>query len=286
MLLKETNHRRPLPSSTLVLMAIASTQMGTVLAKQLFNVVGHTGAISISLSFAALLLLLWHRPKLHQYTLKQKALVATMGLVLAGMYLCLYGAIDRIPLGIAIAIQFAGPLSLSAFKSCRGLDLVWVTLAATGIALLSPFGESNIDPVGAGLALLSGLLLAVYIALAAKTGSQFHRSDGLTLAVAVSAVSLLPVSISASRELLMFPGLLLVALGVAILSAVVPFSLDLMVLKRTSARTFGILLSLEPAIASLIGWLVLSEQLVSSALVGIGLIMLAAVGHSRFQSNC
>lgn len=138
MILKEPNFGKPLPPSMLVLMAIASTQMGAVLAKQLFTMVGYTGAISISFILAAVLLLLWHKPKLQHCTWSDRMLVIAMGFVLAGMYLCLYGAITRIPLGIAIAIQFVGPLGFSAAKSCHHFDLVWVFLAALGIAFLSP----------------------------------------------------------------------------------------------------------------------------------------------------
>lgn len=209
-----------------------------------------------------------------------------MGLVLVGMYLCLYAAIERIPLGIAITFQFVGPLGFSVAKSCRGVDLLWVFLAASGITLISPLGRLAIHPVGVSLALLSGLFLAAYIALATKVGRRFQKGKGLALAITVSAIALLPVGANASRVLVMDPHLFLVGLGVAILSAVVPFSLDAIVLKRTSAKTFSLLLSLEPAIAASIGWLVLDEQLSLRSLTGIMTIVMAAAGHSRFQSDC
>lgn len=144
MIPRKPNSGELLSPSMLVLMAIASTQMGAVLAKQLFPIVGCTGAISISFILAAVLLLLWHKPKLRHYTWSARMLVIAMGFVLAGMYLCLYGAIDQIPLGTAIVIQFVGPLGLSAAKSCRRLDLVWVFLAALEIIFLSPLGRPSL----------------------------------------------------------------------------------------------------------------------------------------------
>lgn len=286
MMLKKTNSIPLFSSPALIVIAIFSTQLSAVLAKQLLNVVGNLGAISLNFSFAAILLLLWYRPRLQTQTRQSKLIVIVMGLVLAGMYLCLYGAIERIPLGIAVAVQFSGPLGLSATKSSRRLDFIWVFLAAMGIVLLSPFGQSIVDPIGVLLAFVSGLLLATYIILAKKVAINFAKGEGLALAISVGAVVLLPASINAGTELLTNPNLLLVSLGVAILSAVVPFSLDSIILKRTSTKTFGILLSLEPAIASLLGFIFLNQYLSFQALIGIALIMVSTIGQSQFAKDC
>lgn len=286
MLSNPKNGDRPLPAAVLMLGAIASTQLGAILAKQLFEGLGSTGALSLSFSFAALVLVLWRRPKLRRYSPRAQGLAVGMGLVLAAMTLCLYGAIARLPLGIAIALQFVGPLGLSAVQSCRRLDLAWVGLATTGIVLLSPFGNADLDPLGVGLALLAGLLLAGYIAIAPRVGSLFTHGEGAAIALSVSALALLPVGLSTGLALRLSPPLLAMGLGVAILSTVVPLTLDAIVLKGTSAKTFGLLLSLEPAVAALLGLVFLGEQLIPRALAGIALVMVAAAGHSRFQSSC
>ncbi|MGF1569202.1 MAG: DMT family transporter [Nodosilinea sp.] len=284
MLLKNNIDGRSLPSAVLMLGTIASTQMGAILAKPLFESLGAVGASSLSFTVAALVLVLWRRPNLRRYSPQAQGLAAAMGLVLAAMTLCLYGAIARLPLGIAIALQFVGPLGLSAVQSCRRLDLAWVVLAATGIALLSPVGNANLDPLGMGLALLAGLLLAGYIVIATQVGHRFAQGEGAAIALSVSALALLPMGLTTVPHLSL--GFLAVGAGVALLSTVVPLTLDSIVLKRTSAKTFGVLLSLEPAVAALLGLFFLGEQLIPRALVGIALVMVAAAGHARFQISC
>lgn len=277
---------KTLPSSFLMLGTIASTQLGAILAKQLFDGLGQAGALSLSYAFAALVLLLWRRPKFHRYPHRVKGIAIAMGLVLAMMTLCLYGAIARIPLGIATALQFAGPLTLSAVRSCQRLDLVWIGLAAIGITLLSPFGSARVDPLGAGLALAAGLMLATYIAIADRISGVFRKGEGTAIAISTSALVLAPLGLHVGQVLIDVPELLAIGLGVAILSTVVPLTLDAMILKRTSAKTFGLLLSLEPAIAALLGLVFLGEYLIPRAIAGIALVMLAAAGHSRFQRPC
>ena len=286
MLTNSKNNSRPLSSSLLMLVAMASTQLGAVLAKQLFDGLGQAGALSLSYGFAAVVLVLWRRPKLNDYPHRVKVIAIAMGLVLAMMMLCLYGAIARIPLGIATALQFSGPLTLSAVRSCQRLDLVWIALAATGITLLSPFGNAKIDPLGAGLALAAGLLLATYIAIADRISGLFREGEGTAIATSTSALVLAPLGLNVGPILIDVPQLLALGLGVAILSTVVPLTLDAMILQRTSAKTFGLLLSLEPAVAALLGLVFLGEHLIPRAIVGIALVILAAAGHSRFQQTC
>ena len=177
-------------------------------------------------------------------------------------------------------------MSLSAIRSCHRLDLLWVGLAAVGITLLSPFGDANIDPIGAGLALLAGSSLATYIVISSRISGLFQQGEGAAIAITVSALALFPLGWDTSHVLLATPELLWFVLGVAIFSTVVPLTLDFMMLKSTSAKTFGMLLSLEPAIAGLLGFVFFGEQLVPRALFGIALVMLASAGHSRLQRSC
>lgn len=272
--------KKPWPAEILMLTAIASIQLGAVLAKQLFDAIGYVGALGVSHLLAAILLFLWQRPVLGHYSWADRRLTLAMGLVLGGVYLCFYGAIEQIPLGIAIAFQFVGPLGLAVLKSHKRLDLLWIGMAMAGLVLLSPLGQSRLNPLGVGLALCAGLLMAVYIMLAPHVGRRFHGQDGVALAMACSSIFLLPVTLHNSAAFVADPMLLLIGAGVACLAAIVPFCLDTVILQRTEAQTFGLWLSLEPAIATLIGWIFLGEQLNSQAVLGIILISIAAAGHS------
>ena len=266
-----------MPPPAQVLLSIVSVQLGAVLTKGLFGTVSPSGAVFLRSACGALLLLLLWRPRVRGQSRADRATVLAFGLVLAGMSLAFYAALARLPLGAAVTLSFAGPLGVALLGSRRALDLLWGGFAVAGIVLLGPLG-GGLDPRGVALALLAGSLWGAYIPLSARTGRAFPGGSGLALAMGVAAALTAPFGLAAGGARLLDPRVLLVGLGVAILSSALPFTLEMAALRRMPARTFGILLSLEPAVAALIGALVLGEGLAPRALLAIGLVILASVG--------
>jgi inner membrane transporter RhtA len=272
------------PPTGLVLLSIGSVQLGAAIAKGLFDELGPTGTVLLRLGFAALVLLALWRPSVRGFARGDYLVAVLFGLVLGAMNLSLYLALDRIPLGVAVTLEFVGPLGVAVAGSRRLLDLLWAVLAAAGILLLAPLnilGDANLDPVGVALALLAGLFWACYILLSARTGSAFPGGTGLVIALCVATVALLPVGIAGGGAALLDPWLLLAGFAVAMLSSAIPYSFELAALRELSARVFGVLMSLEPAVAALIGFVVLGERLGPRALVAIVLVTVAAAGASR-----
>lgn len=279
---------RGFPPTALVLLGIGSVQFGAAIAKGLFDSLGPGGTVFLRISLAALVLLLLWRPKLTGYGRREYGLAVVFGLVLAGMNLSLYLSIDRIPLGVAVTLEFVGPLGVAVFGSRRLLDGLWVSLAAAGIVLLAPLdvlGRSDLDPVGAGFALLAGVLWACYILLTARVGGVFPGGTGLAISLAVGTVFLLPVGMTSGGWALLDPWLLLAGLGVALLSSAVPYSLEMQALRRLPTSVFGVLMSLEPAVAALVGFAVLDELLDLRAVAAVVLVTVAAAGASLFAST-
>jgi inner membrane transporter RhtA len=273
------------PPTGLVLLSIGSVQLGAAIAKGLFDELGPTGTVFLRIGFAALVLLVLWRPSVGGHARGDYLTAGAFGLVLAAMNLTLYMALDWIPLGVAVTLEFVGPLGVAVAGSRRLLDLLWAVLAAAGILLLAPLnilGEVDLDPVGVALALLAGCFWAAYILLSARTGSAFPGGTGLVIALCVGTVALAPVGISGGGLALLDPGLLLAGFGVAMLSSAIPFSLELEALRKLPARVFGVLMSLEPAVAALIGFIVLGERLGLRALAAVVLVTVAAAGASRF----
>ena len=265
--------------------SIVSVQIGASIAKSLFDSLGPGGTVFLRITFAALVLLLLVRPNLRGHDRSGYLVATVFGLALAGMNLSLYLAIDRIPLGVAVTLEFIGPLGVAVAGSRRMLDLLWVVLAAAGILLLAPLdvlGGTNLDPVGVAFALLAGCLWASYILLSARTGSAFPGGTGLVIALSVGTAVLLPVGIAGAGYDLLDPKLLLAGFGVAMLSSAIPFSLELEALRKLPARVFGVLMSLEPAVAALAGLVVLDERLEMRAVAAVLLVTVAAAGASRF----
>jgi inner membrane transporter RhtA len=200
------------------------------------------------------------------------------------MNLVFYSSIARIPLGVAVTVEFVGPLGVAVAGSRRPLDLVWVVLAGAGILLLAPLTGGDVlalDPVGLGLALLAGGLWAAYILIAARVGRAAPGMGGLAMAMAIGAVVLLPVGVLGAGSALLDPRLLLAGAGVALLSSVIPYTLELTALRRIPTATFGVLMSLEPAIASLAGLLLLHEGLTARTAVALLLVTIASIGATR-----
>jgi inner membrane transporter RhtA len=270
-----------IPPTLLVLVAVGVVQFGSALAKTLFDEVGPGGAVFLRVLFAALVLLAIWRPALAGRTGADWRLVVLFGFVLVAMNLSFYESLDRIPLGVAVTVEFVGPLSVAVAGSRRALDLLWVVLAAVGILLLSDFGTADLDALGVGLALLAGAFWAAYILLSVRVGRAFDRAEGLTLAMCAGALMLAPVGLADGGGELFAPGVLALGLGVAVMSSAIPYTLEMEALRRMRAGVFGVLMSLEPAMAALAGFIVLDEGLAARELVAIGLVVAASAGAAR-----
>ncbi|HEY7454450.1 MAG TPA: EamA family transporter [Thermoleophilaceae bacterium] len=273
-----------IPPTLLVLVAVGVVQFGSALAKTLFDEVGPGGAVFLRVLFAALVLLAIWRPALAGRTGADWRLVVLFGFVLVAMNLSFYESLDRIPLGVAVTVEFVGPLSVAVAGSRRALDLLWVVLAAVGILLLSDFGTADLDALGVGLALLAGAFWAAYILLSVRVGRAFDRAEGLTLAMCAGALMLAPVGLADGGGELFAPGVLALGLGVAVMSSAIPYTLEMEALRRMRAGVFGVLMSLEPAMAALAGFIVLDEGLAARELVAIGLVVAASAGAARNAS--
>jgi inner membrane transporter RhtA len=269
------------PPTLLVLLGIASVQFGAALAKGLFDEIGVGGTVFLRVFFAALVLVALWRPSLRGRGRRELRLVVAFGLVLACMNLAFYSALDRIPLGAAVTFEFIGPLGVAVAGSRKALDLLWVALAAIGILLLSDFGAGDLDPLGIALALLAGAFWAAYILLSARVGQEFEGADGLALAMVVGAAVLVPVGVGDAGGELLVPWILAVAAAVAILSSAIPYALEMEALRRMPTGVFGVLMSLEPAVAALAGFLLLGEDLNAREIVAILFVVAASAGASR-----
>ena len=269
------------PSPVLVIGAIASVQFGAAIATTLFAQVGPAGAVALRLSFATVVLLALWRPRLAGRTRRELLLAGLFGLVLAGMNLSFYGALHRIPLGIAVTIEFVGPLGVAVCGSRRLVDLVWVALAALGIVALTRGGAHSLDALGVVLALVAGCLWAAYILLNARLGRAFEGGTGLALAMCLSTVVVLPLGIVQGGAQLIEPRSLALGAAIGILSSAIPYSLEIEALRRIEPSVFGVLMSLEPAMAALAGLLVLGQTLEGRELAGIALVVAASIGASR-----
>jgi len=261
----------------LVLGAVGSVQFGAAIAKTLFDDLGPGGTVLLRLGVAALVLLAVWRPRVAGLDRRRIALACAFGVSLGGMNLVFYEALDRIPLGIAVTFEFVGPLGVAVAGSRRPLDIAWVVLAAAGILLLSG-GSSGLDPLGVAFALLAGGFWAAYILLSARVGGAFPGGRGLALAMVVGAVVVAPLGIADGGAALLEPELLAAGAAVALLSSVIPYSLELEALRRMPARVFGVLMSLEPAVAALAGFLLLAQALALVEAVAIALVVAASAG--------
>jgi inner membrane transporter RhtA len=267
----------------MVIGAAVSVQFGAALGATLFDRLGPGGASLLRQAFAAAVLLAVWRPRVRAYEPAALRLAALFGLALGLMNLCFYEALDRIPLGVCVTIEFAGPVALAVALSRRALDLVWVVLAAAGIVLLAnPFGAGGVDPTGLAFILAAAACWSAYILLAQRATRVFHGSTGLALAAGVAwLVPLVPGLTEAGLGDLLAPGALAVGLAVALLSSVIPYTLESESLRRLPARVFGVLMSLEPAVAALAGLVVLGQRLGARDLVAIALVICASVGVTQ-----
>jgi inner membrane transporter RhtA len=273
-----------IPPTLLVLAGVASVQFGAAFAKSLFDELGPGGTVFLRVLFAAVVLGAVWRPAVRGHSRSDWRLLVLFGLSLAAMNLSFYESLDRIPLGVAVTFEFVGPLGVAIAGSRRALDVAWVVLAAAGIVLLSDFGTADLDRLGVLLALLAGGFWAAYILLSVRVGRRFSGGNGLALAMGVGAVMLVPVGVVDAGGELLVPWILAAGLAVAVLSSVIPYSLELEALRRMPAGVFGVLMSLEPAAAALAGLIVLDEGLATREVVAIALVVAASAGAARNAS--
>jgi inner membrane transporter RhtA len=272
----------PALAVAMVLGSISSVQCGAALATTLFGRVGPAGAVFLRAAFAALILLaVAHRDvaRLRRSDLRD---IALFGVTLAAMNFGFYEAIQRLPLGVAVTLEFSGPLAVAIFGSRQRRDLVWAALAALGIVLLSGgFGGGSIDLLGAVLALTAGGFWACYILLSARIGGRSEGLGGLAAAMAISALLLAPVGIGVGGGEMASAGVLAVGLAVGILSSAFPYALEIEALRRLPNAVFGVMMSLEPAVAALVGFVALGQGLDPSEAVAIALVVAASAGALR-----
>jgi inner membrane transporter RhtA len=269
------------PGVPLVLVAITSLQFGAALAGTIFDEIGPAGTALLRSAFAALILVAIWRPRPSAHSAGELRLVAAFGLVLGAMNLCIYESFARIPLGIAVTIEFAGPLGLAVVLSRRRLDLLWAALAALGIVLLADPGGGAVDAAGVVLALVAAACWAAYILIAQAAGRVFTGGRGVALAMAVAVVVPLVPGIADAGSDLLDPQWLAIGCAVALASSVLPYSLETEALRRLPANVFGVLMSLEPGVAALAGFAVLGQDLRARDVVAIALVVIASIGVTR-----
>lgn len=262
------------PAPLLVLAGVVSVQFGGALAQTLVPVIGAGGSVVMRLLFATVLLLAFVRPRWHGHTRRAWATVAAFGVALGLMNYTFYQSLAHLPIGVAVTIEFIGPLTLAAVLSRRVVDALGVLAAAAGVVLISealevPFAE--LEWTGILLALAAGGFWAAYIVLSGRTGAAFPKLEGLALAMVVATLVTLPLGVTSVPTWTCET--LLKGFGIAVLSSVLPYSLELLALRRLRAQVFGILLSLEPAAAAVAGLVVLGQRLAPSQLVGMALVV-------------
>lgn len=258
---------------------MTSIQSGAALAKSMFPVVGAQGTTTLRLIFASFIMLLLLRPWRAKLTFASLRTVIVYGVALGGMNLLFYMSLQTVPLGIAVALEFTGPLAVAIFASRRVLDFLWIALAILGLLLLIPTGETRggIDLLGAGYALVAGVCWALYILFGQKAGAD-NGVQTAALGVMIAALVVSPIGIAHAGAALLTPALIPVALAVAILSTALPYTLEMVALTKIPTRTFGTLMSIEPAIGALSGLLFLHEHLSLTQWLAILCIILACVG--------
>ncbi|MFJ3232333.1 EamA family transporter [Streptomyces sp. NPDC086787] len=267
----------------LVLAGGVSVQFGGALAVTLMPRTGALGVVTLRLFAAAVILLVVCRPRLRGHSRADWGTVAVFGITMGAMNGLFYEAVARIPLGPAVTLEVLGPLALSVLASRRLVNALWAGLALAGVFLLGGGGFGDLDPVGAAFALGAGSMWAAYIVFSARTGRRFPQADGLALAMAVAALLFLPLGIAESGGKLLNPTTVALGSAVAVLSSVLPYTLELLALRHLPASTFAILMSLEPALAAAAGFLILDQTLSATQAAAIALVIGASMGAVRTQ---
>ena len=266
--------------------SLITLSVGTSLAKSLFPFVGAEGTTTYRLIFSTLLLMAFWRPWRRTWSWSEAPLLVMFGATLGVMNLLFYSAIKTVPFGLAIAIEFTGPLAVALWSSKKPLDFVWIVLAVLGMGLILPLSQhmgvespASLDPVGIGFALGAGFCWAMYIVIGQRVADRIG-AFATPMGMLVAAMVVTPFGIGVAGASLLNVEWMLIGLGIALLSSAIPYSLEMYSLKHLPKQTFSILLSLEPAVGALAGWLVLAEQLSTQQLCAIGLIMAASMGSA------
>ncbi|MBA1223804.1 threonine/homoserine exporter RhtA [Pseudomonas fulva] len=263
----------------LLLIAMASIQTGASIAKSMFPLIGAQGTTSLRLIFASLIMIALLRPWRARFNTRTLRNVVIYGLALGGMNFLFYMSLQTVPIGIAVALEFTGPLAVAIFASRRAIDFIWIALAIFGLLMLLPAGHGGeaLDPLGACYAIGAGACWALYIVFGQRAGAE-HGVQSAALGVLVAALFIAPIGIVHAGSLLLTPAAIPMAIAVAVLSTALPYSLEMVALTRMPARTFGTLMSIEPAFGALSGLLFLGEVLSFTQWLAIGAIIAASVG--------
>ncbi|MEU8244522.1 EamA family transporter [Actinoplanes missouriensis] len=268
----------------LVLASVVSLQFGGAVAARLFPAAGVHGVVALRLTIAALILLAVCRPRTRGYGSGDWLSIGAFGVALAGLNTLFYHAVDRIPMGTAVTLEVLGPLTLSVITARSRQGWLWAGLALAGVALLGRSGVGRLDVAGVAFALGAAVMWAAYIVLSARVGHRFHRADGLALAVAASAVIMLPAGIAEAGTTLLDPRVVAIGAVVAVLASVLPYTCEMLALRRMPTTTFAVLMSLGPAVAALAGFLLLGQDLAVLECLAIALVVAAGMGAVRGAS--
>lgn len=267
----------PIPA---VVIAIISVQCGAAIAKGLFPEIGAAATASLRIGLSAAILLIAFRPNLFKLNSKQWKYVILYGASLGMMNMVFYLAIARIPVGLGVTLEFVGPLILAIFGSRRIIDFIWVALSIIGVALIAPWTSNGLDISGVLLALLAGVFWATYIILGGRISKIMKGGEAVSLGMLVATIIILPFGILSGGLSHLSPKLLGLGAALALLSSAIPFTLEIGALKQLPARTFSILMSLEPAMASLAAFAFLQEYLSVTECIAVGCVVVASAGSS------
>jgi inner membrane transporter RhtA len=273
----------------LVVGAVVSVQLGAALGVQLFPLVGSTGAVAIRMLTAAVLVVAVARPRLRGVARRHLVLAAGFGVLLGLLNLTFYASLARIPLGVAVTLEFTGPLAVAVIGSRRVRDLAWAGLAAAAVVLLTGGGralaDGSLDPVGVALALLAGALWGGYIVVNQRVGTAFPGVQGLAIALMVAAVLVTPLGVASAGSALLDPWVLAAGAGAGVLSSALPWAFETLALRAITTSTFGVLMSLEPAAAALAGFFLLGERPSVLQWCAIALACVASAGAAESASS-
>ena len=274
-----------MPPPVMLLLAIISIQMGSVLAVQLFPALGPIGTVFLRVGFAAALLAVAVRPAIVHAARHHAALILLFGFVIAAMNLSFFLAIARIPLGIAASIEFLGPITVAVLTTRRPVDFLWVALAVIGIGMLTPDIGAELDPLGILFAGFAAGSWAAFMLLSPRVARVFSDAKGLSLGMIAATALLLPLAVIDSHDFTVAPIVLLGAFGVAILSTAIPLTLEYEALKRMPPRTYGMVITIEPVIAMILGALLLGDSIGPRGLIAVFAVMSAALGATIFSGT-
>ena len=269
-----------LPPVPAVLLSIISVQCGAAIAKTLFPAIGAAGTASLRIGISAIILLLAYRPNLKQITPNQWKIVVPYGLTLGAMNLIFYLAIERIPIGLAVTLEFMGPLLVAIIGSKRLIDYCWVLLAGLGIVLIAPWSNDRVDLLGVFFALLAGALWAAYIILGGKVSKIMHDGQAVATGMLFAAILILPFGFYENGLANLTPSFLGMGAALALLSSAIPFTLEMKALGQLPPRTFSILMSLEPAAAAICAFVFLQENLNFYEILAVVCVVIASAGST------